>query len=89
MFGNSKHYIESNFYFGENVDVNIVDGYILAKSLIDNNSIKIVFETDFEIKIEILDSYISKSYGTKTNSKCVKIYANSICPLSLKTKIFC
>lgn len=88
LIGNGEHEINWYFHFGDKIDVKSFNGYIEATSMIDNQSIKLEFETKINITINVLDSFISTSYGTKSNTKSVRINANSNGPCSMKTNIY-
>ena len=89
LTGNGDHEINWHFHFGEKIIVKLIDGHIEATSMVDNRSIKMVFETKLQISVNVLDSFISTSYGTRSSVKSVNVISNSTCPCSMKTTIYC
>ena len=87
LTGSGEHDINWSFHFGDKIEVKLFDGYIEVRSMIDNKSIKMEFETKLNITINVLDSFISTSYGTKSTAKSVSIIATSKVPCSMKTNI--
>ena len=86
LLGKEEHIIESWLHFDEGVLLEITDN---NDAIIEKKGIKlgITFIGNNNLKLTIMDTYLSKSYGVKQASKALRISCDEKLPMNIKTKI--
>lgn len=83
MEGKEKHLYQVFFHFDKEVDFDVVNNELNFKSL----GVKMVFESNQNMKIIKEDSYVSKSYGVKYPAKVIIVESKCKSTFELSTKI--